>query len=74
MHPETRQLVTALSVINHKVPEVGLALMEGRLSTGQQIAFAGLLDELARLLRRHALDNVDLSASNIPIESPEAPP
>jgi hypothetical protein len=54
LEPETRALIQALTAVNGKVPEVGLALLEGRLSIDQQRTFAALLDQLAELLRAHA--------------------
>lgn len=50
----TRQLIQALAAVNHKVPQVGLALLEQRMSPEGQRAFAELLMELADLLRTHA--------------------
>lgn len=54
MQPDTRQLVNALSAVNHKVPEVGLALLEGRISPENQRRFATLLVDVAELLLVHA--------------------
>lgn len=52
--PDTRALLSALAAINGKVPDVALALLEGRMAPQRQREFAGLLAEVAELLRAHA--------------------
>ncbi|GAA5124060.1 hypothetical protein [Haloechinothrix salitolerans] len=54
LEPDTKALLSALAAINGKVPDVALALLEGRMSPQRQREFADLLTELAELLRTHA--------------------
>ncbi|WP_034273178.1 hypothetical protein [Haloechinothrix halophila] len=54
LEPDTRALLSALAAINGKVPDVALALLEGRITPQRQREFAELLLELAELLRTHA--------------------
>ncbi len=68
LEPDTKALLSALAAINGKVPDVALALLEGRMTPQRQREFADLLTELAELLRTHAGELV------IPAEPPDPSP
>lgn len=68
LEPDTKALLSALAAINSKVPDVALALLEGRMTPQRQLEFADLLTELAELLRGHA------SGPVIPAETSDPPP
>lgn len=57
LEPDTKALLSALAAINGKVPDVALALLEGRMTPQRQLEFADLFTKLAELLRDHAADD-----------------
>lgn len=54
MHPETRQLLAALSAINREIPTVAMRIIDESLSTDKQIEFGNLLIELGAAVRENA--------------------
>ncbi|WP_034271166.1 hypothetical protein [Haloechinothrix halophila] len=73
LEPDTKALLSALAAINGKVPDVALALLEGRMTPQRQREFADLLTELAELLRAHAGGLVIPAGTSEPADESAAP-